>query len=742
MNKEANMKQLNQNVVRKKILQEEVGYEEQKLDVTRVAEKMNAHLEQNMVHEQNGCLKEDTNSDNQEHMPLIRGAKYELVRGVEYDELVRGVEYDNLVRGVEYDDLPVDDMAGKDKVQAHALSNSEPLKQEQVVNDSVQDMFYTMNFSKQETVNGFNEDSKNNNSTEMIITAVSTKNDDISEEIVVKKQLLNFTLELVRKIIKVVDMENCEGHSCYYVVRICVITKNGSIRTSEATVDSTKIKEFDWVTKETHSLATVPREKYEKIEFQDKVQKCIETEDVPFEIIYPNVGWRNIRGIGFRYVYGDGIVGEENTLIHSISGKYSLNLKKELLGTMEVFKKALGMLQICGNGRTSESLFLFTHASVLTTLFEQAGFPICFVYGITGVTNSRKTSLALAMAKIFDRKNAMVADAEFATATACGIEKVLSTYKDGVVIIDDFKPGVNQGQQRMMDQKLDQLVRFYGNRVSKKRMLDFNSDLEQKYFPINGGCVLTMEVVTGVLSSISRMYLTEITNDDVDNGRLLYYQNNLWILPTHLYDFIGWVTNNFDYVVERISELCIDLRKTDGFKIPRYAEMYATMMTTAIIFSEYAMAKGFWDDEYQKEFLAYIEKSLISEFQIMQRKITKRDKAYVVVEALKEYVTRVCPLFLTAETCMKKCDCYEDEKIIYIRSQALRKIVNEYCKLYGETCQIINDDELYGLLERIQVLDIADKGKSRERGRKLPTQRGNHYRYIYILKDMIFKEFD
>ena len=34
--------------------------------------------------------------------------------------------------------------------------------------------------------------------------------------------------------------------------------------------------------------------------------------------------------------------------------------------------------------------------------------------------------------------NAMIADAEFATATACGIEKVLNTYKDAVVIIDDF----------------------------------------------------------------------------------------------------------------------------------------------------------------------------------------------------------------------------------------------------------------------------------------------------------------
>ena len=125
------------------------------------------------------------------------------------------------------------------------------------------------------------------------------------------------------------------------------------------------------------------------------------------------------------------------------------------------------------------------------------------------MTNSRKTSLVLALAKIFGRNN-LVADAEFATATNCGIEKVLGTYHDAPVIVDDFKPGATPMQQKALDGKLDELLRFYGNRVTKKRMTDFMPAGSKKYFPISGGCIITMEIVNGVQSSLSRMFLVEL----------------------------------------------------------------------------------------------------------------------------------------------------------------------------------------------------------------------------------------
>lgn len=98
----------------------------------------------------------------------------------------------------------------------------------------------------------------------------------------------------------------------------------------------------------------------------------------------------------------------------------------------EIFNNAMNMRKICKNRFASTILLLFTHVSTMTTFFEERGFPINFILGIVGVTNSRKTSLAMEFTKIFSEKKKM-ADAEF-TATDAGIEKTLSKYKDAPIL--------------------------------------------------------------------------------------------------------------------------------------------------------------------------------------------------------------------------------------------------------------------------------------------------------------------
>lgn len=267
--------------------------------------------------------------------------------------------------------------------------------------------------------------------------------------------LLNFNLKLAKKIIRVYDTENGEVKKYDYDIWIQVTKQNGKVMDFQASVSSEKVKDISWVTKATHSLATIPRDKEQREEWYEKVQCCVESENVPFELIYPNAGWREIRPNVWRFVYADGVIGEEGVDIHTLP-RYKLSLKPEKIGIAETFQLATRMIHVTKN-LTALELFLFTHMTILSTLFEKAGFPLKFVFGIVGVTNSRKTSLVLALSQIFDREK-LVADAEFATATRCGIEKTLSTYKDGVVFIDDFKPGINVGQQNELNRKLDELV--------------------------------------------------------------------------------------------------------------------------------------------------------------------------------------------------------------------------------------------------------------------------------------------
>ena len=434
------------------------------------------------------------------------------------------------------------------------------------------------------------------------------------------------------------------------------------------------------------------------------------------------------------------MIGENRSLIHTVIGRYRMDILRNEVGTVEVFNKAMAMTGICRSGITSLALFLFLHASLLSTIFKEAGHSLNFVFGIAGVTNSRKTSLVLAMTKIFDLEN-MVADAEFATATACGIEKTLGKYKDAVVIIDDFKPGVTIAQQRKMDEKLDQLIRFYGNRVSKKRMLDFAADENKKFFPIYGGCVVTMEIVTGVLSSMSRMFITEIGNQEVDNEKLAFYQQEKMLLPTHVYDFLRWATGRFENIILYIKQCYPNMRANGGFKLARHNEMYALFMVTASILSWYASERGFWQNEQCQEFLAEVHSKIMIALNCLAVRLQGMDKGRLVIQAFGEAMknAKIIPVWLTEDTAADEHDFYEDTTYFYVRCRELRRITNEYCRQYQEAAEIINEEELLGILEKLDLLEIYMNGKSKQRSRKLPVQRGNRLRYAWIKKDALSK---
>lgn len=549
-----------------------------------------------------------------------------------------------------------------------------------------------------------------------------------------QSHLLNFHLALKKKIIHVQDTERGEVRKYAYQIVIQVTQKNGIVKDFEEIVPGEKVKKFDWVTKATQSLATLPCDKDSRLEWNEKVQCCIESNNVPFEVTYPNAGWREIAENTWRYVYSDGVVGYENMDVHTLP-KYNLLLECEKIGIVETFRLAMKMITVTRNA-TALELLLFTHMCVMSTLFERAGFPIKFVLGVVGVTNSRKTSLVLALSQIFGREK-FLADAEFATATRCGIEKTLSTYKDGVVIIDDFKPGIHSGQQNELNRKLDELVRMSGDRVPKKRMTDFLADGDNKFFPISGGCVLTMELVTGVTSSITRMFLTELGKDDVQNDQLSFFQENRWVLDTHLYDFIMWLTNHFEEVINYLKNRISQLRSERLYTIGRYDEMRSYFLSTAEIFSMYARERNFWCDAECTSFLTDVKTAIEGEIYSMQQYIRRVDKGILILRALDEMLKRgkIQAKELNEDTCVLRCEIYKSEDIIYAKASTLFAAVKNFLLQTYSSIDLINPEEMISALERLDAIDIAVKADGRrERSRKLPVQRGNAYRYLYIRK--------
>ncbi len=659
-------------------------------------------------------------SEKKEEQHLIRGIIYEteeaLIPGVSYvpEELVRGVIYDeevdpnsekladqneNLIRGVYCEEEA--QVMPQDKTTLMEVPN----ERKEIVQNVIKNLC--------------------DNQLAMQVKVAST---------------LNFDLVLLRRLVEVYDIEGGELEENKYLIKVIIRHIDGEVSSYQAEVSADQAKEIRWLKKATNSLATLPKGKEQIAEFETKIQRCLETRDVPTERVYRNAGWRDVPNLGWRYVFDGGIVGSQNDLVHTVRNqKYTLELRPEKLGALSTFEMTMEMCHLCKSRIASTELLIFVHATVLSELFEQAGYPLNFAFGIMGVTNSRKTSLVTTMAQLFHREK-LKADAEFATATSCGIEKTLGLYRDAPVLIDDFKPGVNRAKQAQLDAKLDELLRFAGNRVSKQRMLDFMPSGNKKYFPINGGIIMTMELVTGVLSSLTRMFLTEISVDEVQNDKLRYYQEERWILPTHMYDFLSWITENFQWIVVSIKERFPYFRLQHPAKIGRHSEMYATMQITAEILGCYAKSRGFWKESEIQTFLGDVDIIVRGELLRMDARARKRDKGQFVIEAFLDALKRgtISPIQLNKTTSQEKNDLYENERLYFARANSLRCLTNQYALMHQEQIEIINDDELIGALERIKVLEVYErKDGSISRSRKLPIQSGNALCYLYLKKSAL-----
>ena len=554
-----------------------------------------------------------------------------------------------------------------------------------------------------------------------------------------KPEGFNFAMELKKRISYIFDSSEGEIREVFYGIEINVYKGNGKTKSFYTEIESDKVKDYGWMKKATHSLAMLPRTKDDREMLDNMMQECIESEYAKSEWIYNRAGWRNIAGKGWRYVFHDGIVGEQGSSVHSGSTFYTMEVRKDKLRTPEVFHKVMESGNVCQNGRTSRNLLLFMHTGLLTTIFQLAGHEIDFSFMIVGPTNCRKTSLVTAIAKVFDRDR-LKADAEFATATSAGIEQTLGLYKDATVIIDDYKAGANLTQQREMNRKLDELIRFYGDRVEKKRMLAFMHNSEKIFFPIGGNCVITGEFAPEAIeSSMTRLFLTEVNKNDVDNKELGRYQGERWLIPTHAYDFLQWVTGRFEACVQYIAENYSAYRDQKHYLVGRFNNMYATFMVTADLVSSYALERGFWNREEQRGFLQTVQSGLEIELDIMEERFRQRDKATQVLRVFKEALESnlVSPVQLNRDSCGRGEELYEDDKCYYVTTKYLRTIVKQYGASYSDTQRVINNEDLIAVLDRKEALEVIEKDGKRIRSRKLPIQRGNTKRYLYVKKEIL-----
>lgn len=537
----------------------------------------------------------------------------------------------------------------------------------------------------------------------------------------------NFTLRLLRRIREIEKGSDYDITRIFYEFQIRL--KNGEQYTPK--IPGTQVHNLNWISEYTGGAAYISYSQNARKEVSQMIRAMIDLNNYLHTTIYKQNGWQLING-HWKYVIDSGIIGEVETEILG-DAKHPFYFSSKNVGKINVFQEALGMKRICSDLCITTPLLLFTHCGALCKLFELANVPIKFVMAVIGATNSRKTSMALCMTKTFCRNNIFKPEVSF-DSTQGGIEVESSKHADSVLIIDDYHPAISKREQNRLAQLLEFVLRRYGDRITKKRMPDFSPNKAMGTYDVEGVCVITGEDITGVQSSLTRTLVLEVNKESINNEILSYYQENLLILNTHMYDFIDYITRHFDELVSYIRTRVMKIRETANFEIPRFCEYFAQLSAVAEIIAKYATERGFWNENNALRWLQectqvldlVIKKNIVA--------IVQEDFASYVIQALKGSLVEygVCNIEELQPRRLSREGIAEDNNYFYIQVDFLMELTRKYWLRLSKDLPFSSKKQLTMFLEQKGLILVRKEGDDIRR--TLPIPKGKQ-RVLYIKKD-------
>ena len=254
------------------------------------------------------------------------------------------------------------------------------------------------------------------------------------------------------------------------------------------------------------------------------------------------------------------------------------------------FKRVLGILDLSKRLELMLPLFLLLHLGPLFELFHEAGHPPRFVVFLAGTTGSLKTSLALALLRIFQEDDSRP-EANFMD-TEAALEAKLGGAHGRVLLVDDFCPAVTTASGKAKTAKLEMIIRFIGDQISKSRCKP-NMRRGVEYEPA-GCCLVTGECTAGSRSSLLRCLVLPIDRGDISGELLETYQLDPELLQTHLHQFLLWSGDHGHEIQMYIRAHFSDWRQQFAKVVRelRLADSGAVLMLMAHILFEYGLEIG------------------------------------------------------------------------------------------------------------------------------------------------------
>lgn len=399
-------------------------------------------------------------------------------------------------------------------------------------------------------------------------------------------------------------------------------------------------------------------------------------DSAPTRHIYTTTGFEHIGG---RYIYVHDMATPPDSMIEFQTGN-TITCSPHI-SPNAAFGDMMYFLELSQRPELTVPLVLVAHLAPLFELFAAAGHVPRFVLFLNGTTGSLKTSVCLALFRLFSEQGDSP-EANF-NDTPTALELKLANTHSRVVLVDDFQPPVSASSGKAKLDRLEMVIRFAGDQIGKARG---NSELELcDQRPPACCCVVTGEDTGGSQSSLLRCLVLPIHKGDIDGKKLKRYQDNPLLLQTHFYYFLDWCGTNGDRIIALIRDSFESERElfSSIIKEPRLIDTGATLHLVAGVLIEYGAEIG--AIQAPETVLSIWTSALCEALRLSELHSTERDPAAMFLSAIFDLSSSgKLPIAASAKTYdMARDYGYVSDDTWWLRPADTFKLVVKYWREFG-----------------------------------------------------------
>lgn len=437
--------------------------------------------------------------------------------------------------------------------------------------------------------------------------------------------LCNFTAEIEKDVLRDNGLE---------VNREFVIGGEvGGRRMPKANVPANDFYKMDWVLREWGSGAIIEAGGRTRDHLRAAVQHL--SKDVERQTVYTHTGWREVEGEMVYLSHGGGVGCNGNIAVELDQDLQLYEVPAEPDEPMEAMMLSLDTLMVA-----PEHVTWPLWGAMFAAPLRGFDINLAFCLWLYGSTGTMKSTLAALMCNHFGEEfNDKNLPANFEDS-ANRLEHKSFVVKDAPFVIDDFAPQKNRRSYNKYEYAAHRIVRGVGNQSGRGR-LNADSTAKLTYTP-RSLPIITGEDIPETQSIVARLFVLEMSPDDVDIQALSEMQEQRHRLPHAMAGYVRWLAKRWDELEEDVPRLWRKCRRkawgSGGHK--RIAEALAGLFLGIHYGLSYAKDVGAVDASEYEDLRERGWQALLASCNAMDQRIVQEKPELLYIQTIDALLTQ------------------------------------------------------------------------------------------------------